>query len=81
LPETAQNKVPSPGQISEVDAVSSITTNSQERLHDAPKHEKPVSEWEQEKASREAERIKRIEDSFNEDSWVKPGSPWGFSVY
>jgi hypothetical protein len=42
---------------------------------------KPVSEWEQEKASKEAERIKRIEDSFNEDSWVKPGSPWGFSVY
>lgn len=53
----------------------------QETLPDSPSRGRPMSEWEQRKATKEAERIKRIEDSFNESSWVKPESPWGFLVY
>jgi hypothetical protein len=81
LLKTSKNNSQPVRQNPEVDTVSPITTNSREPLLDLPNHGRPLGAWEREKASKEAERIKRIEDHFNESSWVKPESPWGFLVY
>ena len=81
LSETSQNKLRPIEQIPEADTVSPDKSNSLKPYLDVPNRGRPLSEWEQAKVLKEAEKRKNHEAFRLERSWVKPDSPWGFLVY